>query len=48
MDHEKSYTAAALSPNLINEIKSFEEKLRDQTNKEVVVIAYEKDQNGIQ
>lgn len=29
--------------NLVSEIKSLEEKLSEQANKEVVVIAYEKD-----
>jgi hypothetical protein len=43
MDNEKDYVAADLSSNLVNEIKSLEEKLKQQANKEVVVIAYEKD-----
>jgi hypothetical protein len=43
MDNEKDYVAANLSSNLVNEIKPLEEKLSEQANKEVVVIAYEKD-----
>jgi hypothetical protein len=43
MNNEKDYVAAELSSNLVNEIKSLEEKLSEQANKEVVVIAYEKD-----
>jgi len=45
MDNENQYVAASLSPNLINEIKSLEEKLSEQANKKVVVIAYENDKN---
>jgi hypothetical protein len=43
MDEIKDYVAADLSSNLVNELKSLEEKLSERTNKEVVVIAYEKD-----
>jgi hypothetical protein len=43
MDKDNHYAAANLSPNLIIEIKSLEEKLSEQANKNVVVIAYEKD-----
>jgi hypothetical protein len=43
MDELKDYVAADLSSNLVSEIKSLEEKLSEQANKEVVVIAYEKD-----
>ena len=43
MDELKDYVAADLSSNLVSEIKSLEEKLSHQANKEVVVIAYEKD-----
>jgi len=43
MDREKEYVTADLSSHLINEIKSLEEKLSEQSQKEVVVIAYEKD-----
>jgi hypothetical protein len=45
MNQENQYVAAELSPNLVSEIKSLEEKLSEQVNKEVVVIAYEKDQH---
>ena len=45
MDNENLYVAASLSPNLINEIKSLEEKLSEQAHKKVVVIAYENDKN---
>ncbi|WP_161487165.1 hypothetical protein [Neobacillus mesonae] len=44
MDSEKEFVAADLSSNLINEIKSFEQKLSEQSQKQVVVIAYEKDE----
>ncbi|MDP4084090.1 MAG: hypothetical protein Q8934_05680 [Bacillota bacterium] len=43
MSKDNQYVTAELSPNLITEIKSFEEKLRNQTHKNVVLIAYEKD-----
>jgi hypothetical protein len=43
MEKDNNYVAADLSPNLVNKIKSLEEKLSDQANKNVVVIAYEKD-----
>ncbi|MGJ7922349.1 hypothetical protein [Neobacillus sp. LXY-4] len=43
MDKETSYVAAELSPNMINELKSFEEKLSQGSDKKLVVIAYEKD-----
>ncbi|WP_186328617.1 hypothetical protein [Bacillus sp. X1(2014)] len=43
MENENQYVAASLSPNLINEIKSLEEKLSEQAHKKVVVIAYEND-----
>ncbi|XJZ28748.1 hypothetical protein ACF5W4_08160 [Bacillota bacterium Lsc_1132] len=45
MDKENQYVAAELSPDLVYEIKSFEDKLAEQTNKKVVVIAYEKDED---
>nr|WP_263326802.1 hypothetical protein [Neobacillus sp. Marseille-Q6967] len=45
MDNDKDYIAAELSSNLVNEIKSFEEKLSEQSHKNVVVIAYEKEDN---
>lgn len=43
MDKESDYMTAELSSNLVSDIKSFEEKLSEETNKNVVVIAYEKD-----
>ena len=43
MDEIKDYVAADLSSNLVSELKTLEEKLSEKTNKEVVVIAYEKD-----
>jgi hypothetical protein len=43
MDKENQYVAASLSPNLINEIQTLEEKISEQANKKVVVIAYEND-----
>ena len=45
MDKDNQYVAASLSPNLINEIQSLEEKISEQANKKVVVIAYENDKN---
>ncbi|MED4206542.1 hypothetical protein [Neobacillus mesonae] len=44
MDSDKEFVAADLSSNLINEIKSFEQKLSEQSQKQVVVIVYEKDE----
>ena len=46
MEKENHYAAAELSPNLVSEIKSLEEKLSEQANKDVVVIAYEKDKQS--
>ena len=46
MEKENHYAAADLSPNLVSEIKSLEEKLSEQANKDVVVIAYEKDKQS--
>jgi hypothetical protein len=45
MVKENQYVAATLSPNLINEIQSLEEKISEQAHKKVVVIAYENDKN---
>ncbi|WP_156774240.1 hypothetical protein [Fictibacillus arsenicus] len=39
----KHYNAADLPENLVSELQSFEEKLSNQSNKKLVVIAYEKD-----
>jgi hypothetical protein len=43
MENQNDYVAAELSQNLVSELKSFEEKLSEQSHKNVVVIAYEKD-----
>lgn len=40
---EKTYTAANLPDQLVNEIKSFEKSLSGHANKNLVVIAYEKE-----
>jgi hypothetical protein len=45
MDKKNQYVAASLSPNLINEIQSLEEKISEQAHKKVVVIAYENDKS---
>ena len=45
MDKENQYVAASLSPNLVNEIQSLEEKISEQEHKKVVVIAYENDKS---
>lgn len=44
MEPVQDYTTANLSPDLVNDIKNFESKLRNEANKEVIIIAYEKDQ----
>jgi hypothetical protein len=43
MAKQNDYVAAELSQNLVSELKSFEEKLSEQSHKNLVVIAYEKD-----
>ncbi|MFG6494821.1 hypothetical protein P8610_05645 [Fictibacillus sp. UD] len=43
MDQNKEYAAAHLSEDLVSELQSFEEKLSGQSNKNLIVIAYEKD-----
>ena len=43
MEKDIHYAAADLSPNLVSEIKSLEEKISEQANKNVVVNSYEKD-----
>lgn len=43
MDQNKEYAAADLSEDLVSELQSFEEKLSGQSNKDLIVIAYEKD-----
>ncbi|WP_181884629.1 hypothetical protein [Neobacillus piezotolerans] len=40
---EKTYAAANLPEQLVNKIKSFEQSLSGQANKNLVVIAYEKE-----
>lgn len=47
MENKKDYVAADLSSNLINEIKSFEERISEESDKDVVVIAYEKDKSTL-
>jgi hypothetical protein len=44
MANQKEYVAAELSKNLVSELKSFEDKLSEQSHKNLVVIAYEKDE----
>ncbi|HYK71887.1 MAG TPA: hypothetical protein VEV44_01985 [Pseudoneobacillus sp.] len=46
MDKNNHFVAASLSPELISEVHLLEEKLSEQTNKKVVVIAYENDENS--
>ncbi len=41
MNQENHYVAASLPPNLVDEIQSLEGKLSEQSDKKVVVIAYE-------
>jgi hypothetical protein len=48
MEKQNKYVTADLSPNLINEIKSLEESLGEETHKKVFVIAYEKDENHLE
>ncbi|GGB62746.1 hypothetical protein [Fictibacillus barbaricus] len=43
MEQHKEYSAADLPAELVNELQSFEQKLSGQSNKNLVVIAYEKD-----
>ncbi|MGG4154892.1 hypothetical protein [Peribacillus muralis] len=47
MTSEQDYTAANLSPNLLDELKSFESKLGEEANKELIVIAYEKEKDAL-
>ena len=46
MNPEQDYTAANLSQDLIDNLKNFETKLRDEANKDVILIAYEKENNN--
>ncbi|MCM3718074.1 hypothetical protein [Fictibacillus phosphorivorans] len=41
----KDFKAANLAENLVDEIQSLEDKLSQQANKKVVVIAYEQEDN---
>jgi hypothetical protein len=43
MTSDQDYAAANLSQDLLDELKSFESKLREDANKELIVIAYEKE-----
>lgn len=43
MEKENQYEAADLTPELVEELKSFEDKLGNKADKEVIVIAYEKE-----
>lgn len=45
MEKNQQFVAADLSPNLVSEIKSIEEKLSRQSDKDVVVIAYEREKS---
>ncbi|WP_162878773.1 hypothetical protein [Peribacillus butanolivorans] len=47
MISEQDYTAANLSQDLLNELKSFENKLGQDANKELIVIAYEKEKEAL-
>ncbi|MGE7767198.1 hypothetical protein [Peribacillus sp. NPDC096540] len=47
MISEQDYTAANLSQDLLNELKSFESKLGQDANKELIVIAYEKEKDAL-
>lgn len=46
MTPEQEYTAANLSQDLVNDLQNFENKLRDEANKDVIIIAYEKEKNN--
>ncbi|WP_442600105.1 hypothetical protein [Neobacillus sp. D3-1R] len=46
MDKDNNFIAASLSPELISEIHLLEEKLSEQANKNVVLIAYENEENS--
>ncbi len=43
MKPEQDYTAASLPQDLVDDLKNFENKLRDEANKDVIIIAYEKE-----
>lgn len=46
MNLDQDYTAANLSQSLVDELKNFENKLRNDSNKELIIIAYEKETNN--
>ncbi len=46
MNSEQDYTAASLSQSLVDDLKTFEDKMRNETNKDVIIIAYEKETNN--
>lgn len=46
MRNKNEYVAAELSHQMVSELKSFEVKLSEQSNKNLVVIAYEKEAEG--
>lgn len=43
MDNNNQYTTASLSQKLVEDIQSMEENFKKKTNKEVIIIAYERD-----
>ena len=47
MSPMQDFSAANLSPDLLNELKSFESKLGEEANKELIVIAYEKEKEAL-
>ncbi|MBK5445292.1 MULTISPECIES: hypothetical protein [Peribacillus] len=47
MISEQDYTAANLSQDLLNELRSFESKLGQDANKELIIIAYEKEKEAL-
>jgi hypothetical protein len=47
MSKENEYVAANLPQDLVSELKSFEERISEEYNKNLVVIAYEKDRESV-
>jgi hypothetical protein len=47
MPKNNDYVAAELSNNLVSELKLFEEKLSEESQKKLIVIAYEKDNDQL-
>lgn len=45
MMHEETDSAANLSQSVVDDLKNFENKLRDETSKDLITIAYEKEAN---